>query len=90
MFHVIKGIQDFQQLRRDIDKLLAWANKWQLRFNISKCYILHLGTPHEYGEHNILGTTISSSDIIKDLGIHIDSNHFMLMLHLSSPKLATH
>ena len=28
----------------------------------------------EYGEYNILSTTISCSDIIKDLGIHIDYN----------------
>jgi len=70
----IKGIEDFQQLQNDIDKLLAWANKWQLRFNISKCYILHIGPPHGYGEYNIHDTIISSSETIKDLGIHIDSN----------------
>ena len=28
----------------------------------------------EYGEYNIQGTTISSSNIIKDLGIHVDNN----------------
>jgi len=51
-----------------------WANKWQLKFNISKCYILHLGKPHQYGEYNILGTNIKSTDKNKDPGVIIDSN----------------
>ena len=58
----------------DINKLLAWANKWQLRFNASKYFFLHLGPPHEYGEYNIQGTIISSSDTINDLGVLIDDN----------------
>ena len=74
MFRVIQDAQDFQQLQDDINKLLAWANKWQLRFNTSKCFLLHLGPPHEYGEYNIQGTIISSCDTIKDLGVLIDDN----------------
>jgi len=74
MFKVIKGTQDFQELQNDIDMLLVWADKWLLRFNVSKCYVLHLGPPHGYGEYNMQGTKISSSDTIKDLGIHIDNN----------------
>ena len=72
MFHVVHNAQ--LQLQDDINKLVALANKWQLRFNILKCYLLHLGPPHRYGEYNIQGTQISSSDTIKDLGILIDDN----------------
>lgn len=74
MYRVIHNAQDFQQLQDDINKLYEWANKWQLKFNISKCFLLHLGPPHEFGEYNINGTTISSSDTIKDLGVLIDEN----------------
>jgi len=69
------------QLQNDINKLVDWANKlvdwankWQLNFDISKCYILHLGKLHGYGEYNIQGTNITSTDKIKDLGVIIDSN----------------
>ena len=80
MFHVIHNVQDFQQLQNDINKLVAWANKWQLKFNISKCYQLHLGRSHGYGEYNIQGTPIASTDTVKDLGpgVLIDSD---LKLH---------
>ena len=39
MFCVMQDAQDFQQLQDYINKLLTWANKWQLRFNISKCFL---------------------------------------------------
>ena len=82
MFCVVHDAQDFLQLQDDIR-----ANKWQLRFIISKCYLLHLGPPHGYSEYNIQGTQISSSDTIKDLGVLIDDNLKLLILHLSLLKL---
>jgi len=50
MFHVIHNVEDFHQLQGDIYKLVAWANKWRLKFNISTC---HLSKPQGYGEYNI-------------------------------------
>lgn len=35
--------RDRQALQRDIDELARWAEKWQLRFNVEKCKIMHLG-----------------------------------------------
>ena len=54
--------------------IVAIHNKWQLKFNISKCYLLHLGKSHRYGEYNIQGIAIISTDTIKDLGVIIDNN----------------
>jgi len=59
MFRVIHNVKDFHQLQGDIYKLVVWTNKWQLKFNISKCYLLHLGKPHGYGEYNIQGIAIT-------------------------------
>ena len=62
MYGVIYGAADFHQLQEGIDKLVAWAQKWQLRLNVSKCYLLHLGKPHQY--NNIQGNLISPSDSV--------------------------
>jgi len=35
---------------------------------------MHLGRSHGYGEHNIQGTSITSTDTVKDLGVLIDSD----------------
>ena len=76
IFRVIHNVEDFQQLQNDINKSVAWVNKWQLKFKISiiLCYLLHLGKSHGYGECNIQGITITSTDTIKDLGVIIDNN----------------
>ena len=59
-------------MQEDIDKLVAWAQKWQLRFNVSKCHLFHLGKPHQYGKYNIQGNLISPSHSVKDHGVLID------------------
>jgi len=43
MFRVIRNQQDFQLLQHDIDNLVEWSRLWQLKFNIGKCNLLHLG-----------------------------------------------
>ena len=61
------------QLQQDINNLVAWANKWQLNFNVSKCHLLHFGKPHNYGSYSINGIQISPNDSIKDLGVIVDN-----------------
>ena len=45
-----------------------------LNFNISKCYVLHLGLTHSYGNYCIDGNVITSTESVKDLGIIVDSS----------------
>ena len=65
IFCVISKVDDYHQLQNDMNNLVAWANKWQLTFNVSKCHLLHLGKPHIYGSYNIM--QISTNDSIKNL-----------------------
>ena len=55
MFRAIGGAADFQQSQADINSFIDWSIKWQLRFNVSKCNLLHLRPLHSYGEYNING-----------------------------------
>jgi len=71
MFRTIVTVNDFFQLQHDINLLYDWSRKWQLKFNISKCYLLHLGKPHEFGEYTIDCTVINGCDVVKDLGVQI-------------------
>ena len=43
-------------------------------FNTSKCYLLHLGKPHEFGECTIDGTVIKACYVVKDLGYKSTNN----------------
>ena len=31
------------ELQEDINKLVKWANKWQMSFNVDKCSVMHIG-----------------------------------------------
>ncbi len=52
----IENRQDSLQLQEDLDKLVAWADKWQMKFNATKCYVLRITnkknpTLHNYTMH---------------------------------------
>ena len=44
MLCAFHNVEDLHQLQNDINKLLTRAKKQLLKFNIPKCYLLHLGT----------------------------------------------
>ena len=43
LFKVDTTQRDCEELQRDLSKLGEWASKWQIRFNVSKCKVMHLG-----------------------------------------------
>ena len=63
-------------------------------FNVSKCYLIHLGKSHCHNQYNITGN-ISSNDVVKNMGIYIDkelkfhnsiaakANHVLALIHKS-------
>ena len=51
---------------------MEWSNTWLLRFNISKCYTLHLGRTHCCGDYYMNANVTTSTESIKDLGITVD------------------
>ena len=36
-------IEDQDSLQDDLNKLVAWSDKWLLKFNPEKCKVLHIG-----------------------------------------------
>ena len=40
---VIRNEEDQAKMQRDIDKLLEWADRWQMEFNAKKCKMMHFG-----------------------------------------------
>ena len=42
LYKTIKKGKDHQILQEDLNKLETWANKWGMKFNAKKCYILSI------------------------------------------------
>ena len=73
IFRQIQSQMDFYQFQQDINNPFAWSVKWQLKFNVSKCFIFHLGPDHSFGNYYLDGIQVSPTNIVKDLGVTIDS-----------------
>ena len=87
IFRQIQSQMDFHQFQQDINNLFAWYVKWQLKFNVSKCYILHLGPDHSFGNYYLDGVQVSPTNIVKDLGVTMDS---LLKFHEHTNLKANH
>ena len=67
---------DREQMQLCIDKLLEWADKWQMEFNSTKCKILHVGNTnprftYTMGGYAPGGTILESVEKEKDIGVLI-------------------
>ena len=43
--------EDRGVLQRDLDRLVNWSEVWQMRFNIDKCKVMHLGRGNPGGSY---------------------------------------
>ena len=70
----IRGVEDREDLQRGLDNLWDWASKWQMKFNVEKCKIMHTGrTNPEYG-YTLNDIPLGTTQEEKDLGIIIMDN----------------
>ena len=72
----IKNEQDHLNLQNTIDSMHSWTEDWQLKFNETKCKILHLGENNPKKSYYIgsdnTRVQLEETTLEKDLGIFID------------------
>ena len=54
------------------DNLDNWARLWQMRFNLGKCKVLHLGSRNPSYDCNMGDLTLEAASEERDLGVIID------------------
>ena len=40
MYSTIRTTADCMELQKDMDAMEAWKEKWQMKFNLTKCHVL--------------------------------------------------
>ncbi len=60
-------------LQEDLRKNFRLISRWEMPFNVNKCYILQVGTRNEKFEYEMNGTKLDSVQYVKDLGVTIAS-----------------
>ncbi|MBA5248939.1 MAG: hypothetical protein FE834_05320 [Gammaproteobacteria bacterium] len=77
VFRRMEKGSDSRDLQKDLNNMQKWSSDWQLKFNASKCKVMHLGgknSKHIYvmndGVNNV---PLSETMIEKDLGVKVDN-----------------
>ena len=72
IFKTVDNEEDHQDLAKDLDNLENWARLWQMRFNVGKCKVLHLGSRNPRYDYNMGDLILETATEEKDLGVIID------------------
>ena len=78
LFSEVNDDSSKRKLQADLENIMEWAEKWQMRFNADKCHVVHLGSNNpnfSYYMRNEDGTEdieLTTSTVEKDLGVQVD------------------
>ena len=53
---------DIMELQEDINKLVQWANTWQMSFNVDKCFVRHIGHNNMQSNYNMSNQQLPKTD----------------------------
>jgi hypothetical protein len=61
-------------LRKDLEALNVWSDKWQMSFNVEKCKVMHFGKNNAKAEYKIKERKLAEITEVKDLGVIISND----------------
>ncbi len=59
---------DKELLQRDVDKLSNWARDWQMKYNVEKCRVMHIGINNDNVEYLMNGVELSVTNTERPRG----------------------
>ena len=71
IFRRVDSERDREVLQRDLDRLVQWSEVWQMRFNVDKCKVMHLGRGNLRGDYEMSGGTLGAVREERDLWVRI-------------------
>ena len=71
---VIANIADAQQMQENLNRISQWAEKWQMRFNVKKCKVMHFGKNNIRYDYTMNGCVIEKVAEEKDLGVWVETD----------------
>ena len=74
VFQELRDEADCSMLQRDLDKLVTWAQKWQMDFNVKKCKVMHVGKQKNSSSYYTGGMKLIEEAAEKDLGVWISAD----------------
>ena len=67
----IRDQHDRDRLQQTLDRLMEWAKRWGMEFNVPKCKIMHVGHNNPEYTYSMNGVNLSVVDEEKDIGVWV-------------------
>lgn len=74
IFSRIQDTDDRLRLQKDLNQSLEWSREWQMKFNVEKCKVMHVGSSNPRYTYEMDGSEIQVIHEEKDLGVTIVDN----------------
>ena len=68
----VKNHEDYLSVQEDLDKLFVWSEVWQMKFNVEKCAVIHVGHKNNQYKYRLGDTVMESMSGERDLGVYMD------------------
>ena len=71
---IIRNAADAKRMQENLDRICQWAEKWQMRFNVSKCKVMHFGHKNIRYDYTMNGCVVEKVEEEKDLGMWTETD----------------
>ena len=71
---VVESDEDAKAMQDDVDRMIDWALKWAMAFNVGKCKVIHGSKKNKRYDYVMNGEPIQSVEKEKDLGVWISED----------------
>jgi len=44
LYGIVTNIAQAESMQQDLNGLIRWISQWQMKFNVDKCSVMHIGT----------------------------------------------
>ena len=72
----VSGTHGYNKLQTDLNQIQTWSDDWQLKFNSTKCKVMHIGHSNVQNKYSMKNcgaeVVLESTSEEKDLGVWID------------------
>jgi len=71
LYMPVCDIASHAMLQADLNRIVAWANTWQLKLNAKKCILFRLQPVLDLPSYMLNETVLSMPGVVKDLGVYM-------------------
>ena len=82
--------EEVKILQSDLDKLVDWSQTWQMKFNVQKCKVMHIGNRNSKADYKLANSqgerALAETTEEKDLGVWVtkDMKSAVAVAHAAS------